>query len=112
MASEATCRVVQEKNLKMKARDGATMVADVYRPDAPGKFPMLIVRTPYDKGNRLTEMGFFPPRGYVVVVQDGRGRYGSEGEFYCIAKEGPDTYDTVEWSATCDGAHRGPGAEL
>ena len=100
MASAPKFRVIQEKNLRMRARDGATLVADAYRPDAPGKFPVLVVRTPYDKDNRLTEMGFFPPRGYVVVVQDCRGRYGSEGEFYCIAKEGPDTYDTVEWSAT------------
>lgn len=101
MSSEANYPIVVEKNLAMRARDGVTLYADVYRPDAPGRFPVLVIRTPYDKGadNALTEKAYFPPRGYVVVVQDTRGRYASEGDFYPFLREAADGYDTVEWAA-------------
>ena len=101
MSSEADYTVVVEKNLAMRARDGVTLYADVYRPDSPGRFPVLVIRTPYDKGadNALTEKAYFPPRGYVVVVQDTRGRYASEGDFYPFLREAADGYDTVEWAA-------------
>ena len=81
------------------------LYADVYRPDAPGRFPVLVIRTPYDKGadNALTEKAYFPPRGYVVVVQDTRGRFASEGDFYPFLREADDGYDTVEWAAQCPG---------
>src|SRR5271166_5124041 len=74
MSSEANHPVVVEKNLPMRARDGVTLYADVYRPAAQGRFPVLVIRTPYDKSvdNALTEKDYFPPRGYVVVVQDTR----------------------------------------
>ncbi len=77
MSSEANHPVVVEKNLPMRARDGVTLYADVYRPAAQGRYPVLVIRTPYDKSvdNALTEKDYFPPRGYVVVVQDTRGRY-------------------------------------
>ena len=48
MTSEAGYQVVVEKNLAMRARDGVTLYADVYRPDSPGRFPVLVIRTPYD----------------------------------------------------------------
>ena len=101
VSSEANYPIVVEKNLAMRARDGVTLYADVYRPDAPGRFPVLVIRTPYDKGadNALTEKAYFPPRGYVVVVQDTRGRYASEGDFYPFLREAADGYDTVEWAA-------------
>ena len=101
MSSEANYPIVVEKNLAMRARDGVTLYADVYRPDSPGRFPVLVIRTPYDKGadNALTEKAYFPPRGYVVVVQDTRGRYASEGDFYPFLREAADGYDTVEWAA-------------
>ncbi len=75
--SEAVHRVVVAKDLPMRTRDGVTLYADVYRPDAAGTFPVLVVRTPYDKSQdmALTEKVYFPPRGYVVVVQDTRGRF-------------------------------------
>ena len=83
VSSEARYSIVVEKNLPMRARDGVTLFADVHRPDAPGRFPALVIRTPYDKrsDHALTEKAYFPPRGYVVVVQDTRGRFASEGEF-------------------------------
>ncbi|HEV8714194.1 MAG TPA: CocE/NonD family hydrolase [Candidatus Binatia bacterium] len=99
--SEAVHRVAVEKDLSMRTRDGVTLYADVYRPDATGRFPVLIVRTPYDKSQEmaLTEKDYFPARGYVVVVQDTRGRFRSEGEFYPFVHEAQDGYDTIEWAA-------------
>lgn len=102
MASKEQYPVKVEKNLAMKTRDGVTLYADVYRPDASGKFPVLLLRTPYSKDDytQATEHTFFAPRGYVVVLQDMRGRYSSEGEFYPYLDDGPDSYDAVEWTAT------------
>jgi uncharacterized protein len=99
--SEPVYKVLVEKDQAMRTRDGVTLRADVYRPDAPGRFPVLLVRTPYDKRAEmaLTEKDFFPPRGYVVVVQDTRGRHSSQGEFYPFIHEARDGYDAVEWAA-------------
>ena len=99
--SEATHRVVSEKDVPMRTRDGTKLYADVYRPDAPGRFPVLVMRTPYDKSvdMALTEKDYFPSRGYVIVVQDTRGRFLSEGEFYPFIHEAEDGYDTIEWAA-------------
>src|SRR5271154_3801469 len=99
--SEPTYKVVVEKDQQMRTRDGVCLRADVYRPDAPGRFPVLLLRTPYDKGAdmALTEKDYFPLRGYVVVVQDTRGRFSSEGDFYPFVHEAQDGYDAVEWAA-------------
>jgi putative CocE/NonD family hydrolase len=99
--SEPKYKVIGEKNLAMRTRDGVTLRADVYRPDAAGKYPVLVMRTPYDKSQELalTEKDYFPPRGYVLLVQDTRGRFGSEGEFYPFVHEATDGYDAIEWAA-------------
>ena len=102
LTSEPIHRVLVEKDLPMRTRDDVTLYADVYRPDAPGRFPVLVVRTPYDKSQdmALTEKDYFPARGYVVVVQDTRGRFRSEGEFYPFLYEAQDGYDAIEWAAS------------
>jgi putative CocE/NonD family hydrolase len=85
-----------------KLRDGTTLYADVYRPDAEGRFPVLVMRLPYGK-EMITDFGdqdYFAARGYVVIIQDGRGRFASEGEYYALINEAEDGYDTVEWAAT------------
>ncbi|MEW6299807.1 MAG: CocE/NonD family hydrolase, partial [Thermodesulfobacteriota bacterium] len=99
--SDPRYRVIIDKDLPMRTRDGVTLYADVYRPDAPGRFPVLVVRTPYDKSQEmaLTEKDYFPSRGYVVVVQDTRGRFRSGGDFYPFIHEAEDGYDTIEWAA-------------
>ncbi|MGH8010911.1 MAG: CocE/NonD family hydrolase, partial [Candidatus Binataceae bacterium] len=99
--SEPIYQVTVEKNAPMRTRDGVTLYADIYRPAGSGKFPVLLVRTPYDKsaGMALSEKDYFPPRGYVVVVQDTRGRHSSEGEFYPFVYEAEDGYDAIEWAA-------------
>jgi putative CocE/NonD family hydrolase len=91
--------VVIERNVAAKMRDGVTLRADIYRPKAEGKFPVLLVRTPYDKTNESSFGMKAAARGYVVVEQDVRGRFASEGEWYTFKNESPDGYDTVEWAA-------------
>jgi len=91
--------ITVEHNVAAKMRDGKTLRADIYRPKADGKFPVLLERTPYDKsrGREFAMRG--AERGYVVVIQDTRGRFTSEGEFYTFKNESNDGYDTVEWAA-------------
>ena len=91
--------VTFESNVPVKMRDGVTLRADIYRPKADGKFPVLLQRTPYNKDG---DVGFglkAAARGYVVIIQDVRGRYASEGEWYTFKHESNDGYDTVEWAA-------------
>jgi putative CocE/NonD family hydrolase len=91
--------VTVQHNASAAMRDGTKLRADIYRPKAEGKFPVLLVRTPYDKTNEM-ELGVkAATRGYVVVAQDVRGRYQSEGEWYPFKHELDDGYDTVEWAA-------------
>lgn len=95
--------VTVENNVTMKTRDGVTLGADVYRPKADGKFPVLLERTPYDK-HRMTYAGVgfgvkAAAQGYVYIIQDCRGRFTSEGEWYPFKYESRDGYDTVEWAA-------------
>ena len=71
-----------EVGVKMKTRDGVSLVADVYRPDAEGRFPTLLQRTPYDRKGGIGEARALAAAGYVVIRQDVRGRFDSEGEFY------------------------------
>jgi putative CocE/NonD family hydrolase len=99
--------VIRDEAVPMAARDGVILRADVYRPSSPGPFPALVRRTPY--GNRLHDLAeefneahFFASHGYIVVVQDVRGRYTSDGEWSFA--EGPDGYDTIEWAASLDGS--------
>ena len=88
-----------ERNVATKMRDGVTLRADIYRPQADGKFPVLLQRTPYDKNNGFDFGLKAAARGYVVIFQDVRGRYASEGEWYTFKNEPNDGYDTVEWAA-------------
>ena len=85
----------------MKTRDGVTLYADIYRPKADGKFPVILMRTPYDKsvGWAAAPAYQIASHGYIAVVQDVRGRYTSEGEWYTFRHESDDGYDTVEWVA-------------
>jgi len=93
--------VIIQHDVPMKTRDGVTLHADIYRPNSPGKFPVILMRTPYDKSVNWAVAPAFRivPRGYVVVIQDVRGRYTSEGEWYPFRHEQADGYDTVEWVA-------------
>jgi putative CocE/NonD family hydrolase len=90
--------VVVETAVKVPMRDGVTLSADVYRPAAEGKYPVLLQRTPYDRRDPQTGLRL-ASHGYVVVLQDTRGRFDSGGEFYPFRNEAADGFDTVEWAA-------------
>ena len=93
-----TYGVLFEHDVKAAMRDGVVLPADIYRPAAEGKFPVLLERTPYDR--RDFEFGLKgAQRGFVVIIQDVRGRYASDGEFYTFVNEPNDGYDTVEWAS-------------
>lgn len=86
-----------------RMRDGVELVSTVYRPDVPGRFPVLLTRTPYGRDLGVNSAYLNPWRvaalGFVVIMQDCRGRFGSEGEFVPSVNEVADGADTVEWAA-------------
>ena len=97
-----TYKVISEKNIPMKTRDGVTLYSDVVRPDAPGRFPVLLSRTPYNKKGTDDPNGptyLYARYGYISITQDCRGRFQSEGEYNTIFQEIEDGYDAVEWAA-------------
>jgi len=101
----ARFQTVIEKNVPVTMRDGTIQYADVYRPNAPGRFPVLVHRTPYNKDSPgdVLSFGFSPERGYVVVNLDVRGRYASPGIYHPFMDHGWrthwDGYDVVQWAA-------------
>jgi len=102
-------RILVERDVPMTTRDGVVLRADAYRRDDDGKYPAILVRTPYDKrlgtANDMLRAVDYAEYGYVVVIQDVRGRFASEGEFGGL-HEGTDGYDAVEWVSGqpwCDG---------
>ena len=106
--TDNTYAVTREENVPVPMRDGTVLRADVYRPDAPGPFPVLLCRTPYNKSPHGLSEGH-AARGYIAVVQDVRGRYASDGEFRPGFYRGDtfdatDGYDTVEWAARLPGS--------
>ena len=84
-------------------RDGTQLAADIYLPAQDGKarsgrFPALLMRTPYNKEVRATPFArYFAARGYVVVIQDVRARYKSQGHWRPWYDDGRDGYDTAAW---------------
>jgi predicted acyl esterase len=104
-------------NTPVPMRDGISLLADVHRPDAEGKYPALIAASPYPR--QMQDLGapagfieagatdFWVPRGYVHVIANVRGTGGSGGTFgFFDPQERHDMYDLVEWAAaqsSCDG---------
>src|SRR5690348_16325790 len=83
-AGAPTATFLKENDVAVPMRDGVVLRADVLRPRAEGRFPVLVYRTPYGKEFALKDYTTFRravERGYAVVVQDVRGRYASAGEF-------------------------------
>ena len=96
--AQTALQVVVEKGVAMKTRDGVTLRADIYRPAGDGQFPVLFTALPIARTTRrLWPQG--AARGFIVVMQDVRGRYTSEGEWYPFKHEIEDGYDAVEWAA-------------
>jgi len=84
-------------------RDGVALRTQIYRPKKDGKYPVILMRGPYDMLGSLDMapalLRHLARRGYVGVTQDVRGRFGSEGEFEPGVNEHNDTYDAIEWAA-------------
>jgi putative CocE/NonD family hydrolase len=98
-----------ERDVDCRLSDGAVLRADVYRPASEVSLPVLLMRLPYGKTTAGANWGYAHPawyasRGYVVAVQDVRGRYASEGEFTPFVHETSDGYESVEWAAGLRGS--------
>lgn len=92
-----------EANVAIPMRDGTLLRADIYRPTSAQPAPTLVVRLPYDKNQPVLGASLDPIRfagnGYTVVIQDCRGCFTSDGEFYPFRNDATDGYDTIEWAA-------------
>ena len=90
-----------ERSAQCKLSDGVALASDHYYPEGPGPWPTLLMRQPYGRNIASTVVYahpvWFARQGYHVVIQDVRGRGGSEGEFYPFRSEGRDGADTVIW---------------
>ena len=97
--------VIVDKNVDVPMRDGVILRADIYRPVDGGEYPVLVQRTPYNKEMWLITASTLDPiraaaAGFVVVIQDVRSRWASEGGvFFPYRDEEPDCADTVDWAA-------------
>lgn len=104
-------RIAIDRDIMVAMPDGIKLATDIYRPKLPGKYPAIVLRTPYNKSGTATEpykqvAMLFASQGYVFVVQDVRGKYGSEGEFLPYHNEALDGHTTVNWvgeSLWCNG---------
>lgn len=107
-ASATAGEMVVERDVAVPMRDGVVLRAHVFRPAGGGSHPVLVMRTPYGKDARR-DPATYVNAGYIVVTQDARGRYASDGQYESLYKFGPhdatDGYDTVEWAARLPGAN-------
>ena len=99
------------EQVHVRMRDGIQLATDVYLGDDTTPRPAVLVRLPYDKSGRYTFMPQLAPhftsRGYVLVVQDVRGKFRSGGDTMPYAHEVTDGYDTIDWITSqpwCDGS--------
>ena len=88
-------------NVKVPMKDGVKLATDILRPDSSERFPAILIRTPYGKGDEPSrdETTYLAQHGYAVVVQDVRGRNDSEGEWVPYFHEADDGYDAIQWTA-------------
>jgi putative CocE/NonD family hydrolase len=95
-----TVEAIRSFDITVPMRDGVRLSANVFRPEEAGRFPTILVRTPYGKGRDFTaHYQTFVEHGYAVMVEDVRGRYGSEGVFRPLEQEPADGDDTLNWIA-------------
>jgi len=96
------------ETVSMRTRDGVRLDADLYRPLGAGPFPVLLMRQPY--GRRIASTiayahpSWYAKHGYIVVIQDVRGRGTSAGVFRLFADDAADGADTIDWAASLPGA--------
>ena len=95
---------VRMKHLQVPMRDGARLDTDVYLPEADGKFPAVLIRTPYDReiSNKYGLLNQLIESGYAIVQQHERGRYFSEGEMRMLGNADEDGWNTLDWIVAQD----------
>lgn len=104
------CAVTKQENVPAKMRDGTVLRADVYTPATSEPVPVILMRTQYGKSSaqiqpsRYQAPAWYASHCYIVVIQDVRGQYASDGKFYEYANERSDGYDSVEWAARLPGS--------
>jgi len=102
-ASGDTCTYTMQTDVPAAMRDGVILRANVFTPNEPGSYPVILLRLPYNKDVAQTYVyaspGFYASHCYIVVAQDMRGQYKSDGFFYTFIDETNDGYDTIEWAA-------------
>jgi len=102
-AAEDSCEFTQQQDVPATMRDGTVLRANVFTPTAAGSFPVLLMRLPYNKDVAQTYVyaapRYYAAHCYIVVIQDVRGQYKSDGAFYAFQNEATDGYDTIEWAA-------------
>ncbi len=100
-------KIIKESH-SMLTRDGVRLDADIYRPETESKLPILLMRQPYGKAIASTVVYAHPTwyasQGYIVVIQDVRGRGTSEGKFELFANEVADGLDTINWVSQLPGS--------
>src|SRR5260370_38948437 len=103
MAVQMNQQIITEFDVPATMKDGTILRANVYRPSGEGKWPVLLTRLPYGKdfplGTSVLEPGQVARRGYVVIVQDTRGRFSSGGEWDPMRNEALDGVETIQWAA-------------
>jgi len=89
-----------QQKIEIPMRDGIKLATDLYFPESvSGPFPVILMRTPYNKVNLKTYGAYFSRYGFVCVIQDVRGRFKSQGDWEPFINEGEDGDDTIEWLA-------------
>jgi putative CocE/NonD family hydrolase len=108
MIPDRSTPVRSPETISMTTRDGTRLDADVYMPDAPGPFPVLLMRLPYGRSLASTVVyahpAWYAAHGYIVAVQDVRGCGTSGGEFRLFEHEAQDGADAVAWAAALPGS--------
>lgn len=87
-------------------RDGTSTVGTIVSPTQPGKYPVILNRTPYGRKAGLVDADMFATRGYIYISQDVRGTGDSKGKFDPFINECKDGYDSIDWISKqdwCDG---------
>jgi putative CocE/NonD family hydrolase len=101
-AREAEFGFLAQTNVPVAMRDGVKLTTDLYFPArdgaaVPGKFPVILTRTPYNKNGSASLGRYYAARGYVFIAQDTRGRYASEGVWHWMTDDGRDGWDCADW---------------
>ena len=95
--SQPVHEIIDESKVPVPMRDGVNLAAHVYRPDAPGKFPTLMLLRYFRAPFQNEHAEYFAKRGYAVALVDSRGRYDSGGKWVPYVNEPRDGYDAQQW---------------